>query len=296
MQNSYSCYPRLNRKPGQKENEKLATARETMRNVQHIHTIKGCTARLILYLFICSHPFYQVDEMKGAKLKSCGQKNLADDGTRDWDDGLRFWLDKEYPGWKDPQRTYMVPPSFESKGNEPKWEGAEKTMYDNLQELGLKNNEPMFVVHSFDFSEHVPGSGRKRSWVMGESDFVVIHRNHGPIFFQVKATETGDKYKEAEEQIRKDKLALETFFKKLEKGVVEDKISARKVTEVLKNCPGFVVMPNCQRGQSVCTQDNALYQEDCSSSEAFSIWWEEKIGRSQHPPLDQTVFEHLVMW
>lgn len=231
--------------------------------------------------------------MIGVHLKSCGQKDLADDGKRIWDDEIRSRLDKEYDDWKNPQGTYMVPPSFKGVGNDAdKGKKAEEKVYNLLLELGQKNNEPMFVVHSFEFSEHIPDSSRQRSWVMGESDFVVIHRMHGPIFFQVKATETGKNHKEAEDQIRKDKLGLEKFFKKMVKG----NISTRKATEPFKNCPGFVVMPNCPRGeQSVCTRDNVLCQEDCSTSEAFSSWWNGKIRSAQHPPLDQTVFEYLVM-
>ena len=230
-------------------------------------------------------------------VKSFGRKNLVDNGERVWDDEIRSTLDREYDDWKDPKRTYMVPPFFEGASNDAEVKGreVEEKFYNLLQKLGQNNNEPMFVVHSYDFSEHVPvlHSGRERSWVMGESDFVVIHRKHGPIFFQVKATETGKSYKEAENQIQKDKIALEIFFKRMEKV----NISSRKEKESFKNCPAFVVMPNCPRGpQSVCTRDNVLYQEDCSSSEAFSSWWNDKIGKAQHPPLDPAIFEYLVMW
>ena len=226
-----------------------------------------------------------------AAFKSRGLKDLADDGKRDWDDEIRSRLDQEYADWKNPKRTYMVPTSFQGVSNDADvGRKAEERFYNLLHEQGQNNSEPMFVVHSFAFSEHVPGIGRKRSWVKGESDFVVIHRVHGPIFFQVKATKTGKSCKEAEEQIYKDKVALENFFKKMVKG----NIATRKATEPFKNFPGFVVMPNCPR-LSVCTQDNIICQEDCSSSEAFSSWWNEKIESAEHPPHDQTVFEYLVM-
>ena len=232
---------------------------------------------------------------QGASVKSCGQKNLADNGKRVWDDEIRSRLDEEYEDWKDPRKTYMVPHSFKGTSNVADvGRKAEQKFYNLLREHGQNNNESMFVVHSFDFSEHLPESGRERSWVMGESDFVVIHSVHGPIFFQVKATETGKNYKEAEKQIRKDKLQLESFLKKMVKG----NISSSKVAETFKNYPGFAVMPNCPRGESVCIRDNVLFQEDCSSLEAFSRWWDEKIGGAQvrHPPLDPTIFEYLVMW
>ena len=231
--------------------------------------------------------------MIGAPLKSCGQKDLADDGTRVYDDVIRSRLDQEYDDWRDPKRTYMVPPSFKGLSNDTDVGGkAEEKFYNLLQEQGQNNNEPMFVAHSVRFSEHVPGNGRDRSWVMGESDFVVIHRIHGPIFFQVKATKTGKNYKEAEDQIYKDKVALENSFKR----DVKENMSTRKAAEPFKNCPGFVVMPNCPRSRlSVRIEDNVLFQDDCSSSEAFSSWWNEKIESAEHPRLDQKAFEFLVM-
>ena len=243
-----------------------------------------------MIIFYLNNP--QVDKMiGGATLKSCGQENLADDGKRSWDDEVRIRLDQEYDDWKDPKRTYMVPPSFQGMSNDADvGSKAEEKIYNLLHEQGQNNNEPMFVVHSFRFSEHVPGIGRERSWVMGESDFVVIHQMHGPIFFQVKATETGKKLQEARNQIYKDKLGLENYFKRM----VKENISTRKATEPFKNCPGFVVMPNCPRRQpSVCRQDDVLCQEDCG--EAFSNWWNEKIKSAVHPPLDQEVFEYFVM-
>ena len=232
----------------------------------------------------------QVDEMIGY-VKSCGRKDLSDDGKRDLDDGIRSGLDREYPNWKNPQGTYMVPDFFQTKDNGDRGENAEKTVYTLLEQLGKLNNEQMFVVHSYDFSEHIPGSGRKRSWVMGETDFVIVHRDHGPMFIQVKATESGAKYKDAEDQLRKDKLALEKFFQKLVKG----KITTKKATEVFKNVPAFVAMPNCQRGQSTCTRENVLYKEDCASLVAFSEWWTDKIKSAKHPAVDQTIYEYLVM-
>lgn len=245
-------------------------------------------------MITCSHPYPQVNKMIGAPLKSYGQENLADDGTRVWDDELRSRLDKEYSDWKYPKGTYMVPPSFKGLGNDAdEGKKAEEKVYNLLHDLGREKNEPMFVVHSFNFNEHIPGSREKeKTWVIGESDFVVIHRKHGTIFFEVKASKTGNGCK-ANNQICKDKLVLKNFFKKMLKG----NISATKATEVFWNCPGFVVLPNSPRGQqSVCTPDNFLCQEECSSLEAFSRWWDEKIGGARLPLPDQTIFEYLVMW
>ena len=231
--------------------------------------------------------------MVGSSLKSCGQENLADSGKCDWDDGIRSGLDREYPDWKDPCETHMIPESFPHKANiDLKGQQAEELVYNLLQRLGTKNNEPMFVVHSFDFSEHIPGYSRKRSWVMGESDFIIVHKTHGPIFIQVKASDSGNKYIEAENQLRKDKITLENFLKKL---LENKKISKKQASEVFKNYPGFVAMPNCTRDQSAMVRDNVLYQEDCSSLETFIKWWNDKISSAKHPTVTSTIFEFLVM-
>lgn len=217
---------------------------------------------------------------------------MSNGGGHEADDRIRSALDREYPEWKKPTKTYMVPRSFPGKHCGNKGLIAEDAVYNLLQQLGEQNNEPMFVVYSVDFCEHIPGIGRKRSWVMGEHDFVIIHKRHGPIFFQVKATKDGKTPKEVEDQLRKDKLVLQKFFEEL----VNKRVTGKKTTELFKNFPAFAVMPNCKRGsESVCRKENFLCQEDCSSLEAFADWWRKKIASAEHPAVPQAVFEYLVM-
>ena len=115
--------------------------------------------------------------MLGFQVKSCGQRDLSDDGNRPLVDSLQRGLDVNYPDWKNPLRTYMIPDTFPHKANFDKSAQAEEVVYELLRQLGTKNNEPMLVVHSYKFSEFVLGhtDKKQRSWVMGESDFVIIH-------------------------------------------------------------------------------------------------------------------------
>ena len=39
--------------------------------------------------------------------------------------------------------------------------------------------------------------------------------------------------------------------------------------KIFDKLPAFVVLPNTQQGHSVNAQENVLYQEDCTSAEAF---------------------------
>lgn len=213
--------------------------------------------------------------------------NLADE---DIVDGIRRGLDREYPDWKSPSGTYMVPHSFTSQQSN-KGSIAEKDIYDLLHQWGTQRKEPMFALYSFGFGEHVPDSGRRKSWAMGETDFVLIHKIRGPIFIQAKATDTGKSHKEAAKQLQKDKLALQMRFEK----AVEGELSKRKVKELFTYIPAFVAMPNCPRPPELYAHDNALYQEDCSSLEGFDEWWNDKVGNATHPDVSPEMYEYLVI-
>lgn len=223
-------------------------------------------------------------------LSSIEQNNLADEGKCDIVDGIRHGLDREYPDWKSPSGTHMVPDSFPSHRSN-RGSIGEEHIYNLLHQFGTQRKEPMFVVYSFVFSEHIPDSGRQNSWVMGETDFVLINKNHGPILIQVKATDTGKNHKEAAKQLQRDKVALQVRFEK----AVEGELSKRKVKELFKCIPAFVAMPNCPRPPELCALDNALYQEDCSSLEGFDEWWNDKVGNARHPDVSSEMYENLVI-
>ena len=226
--------------------------------------------------------------MFGLSDNSIGRfSNLADE---DIVDGIRRGLDREYPDWKSPSGTHMVPASFPSHRSN-KGSIGEKDIYNLLLQCGTQRKEPMFAVHSFVFSEHIPDSGRQNSWVMGETDFVLINKNHGPIFIQVKATDTGKSYKDAAKQLQDDKLALQKRFEE----AVEGEFSKRKVKQLFKNVPALVAMPNCPRPPELCARDNVLYQEDCSSREGFDRWWNGKVATARHPYVDPEMYESLVI-
>ena len=167
------------------------------------------------------------------------QINPRDAGRYDIVEGICLGLDREYPGWKSPRGTHMVP-DFIPSDQRDKGKIAEESVYSLLQKCGTQRKEPMFVVHSCPFSEHILDSKRQKPWVMGETDFVIIHKIHGLIYIEVKATETSKSFKEAEEKLRKGKLALQKHFEKAVKG----EIKTRKVIEIFKNLPAFVAMPN----------------------------------------------------
>ena len=238
----------------------------------------------------------QIKEMLGApKVKGFGQRDLADDGLRSWDEQIKIGLNENYPGWENPQKTTMVPPFFSFKGQNPDdGQHTEKTFYDLLQKFGEIREQGMFVVHSHKFVEKISElneeHGREeQKWLTGEHDFVLIHRHHGILFLQVKAaTKTKDKFLLAKKQLEKDKQALQAFADQYLTGNLK-----KCVDKELFSYPGFVVMPNCSRpANSVHIPPNGIFKEDCETVEAFSAWWEKNIV---HKTISQEVFNCLVM-
>jgi len=214
---------------------------------------------------------------------SRGQRDLADDGKREWDSEIEKSLDDEYPDWRDPKTTHMIPEELHKQGNDG--EMAEKFFFDLLKKFGELREEPMFVAHSYNFKERIvevrSGSVSSKKWNIGEHDFVLAHRQAGFVFFQVKAsTRTAKTYGGAQEQIRKDRDAMKIYLKEV--ATQKNKITKKDVDKLFSRFPGFVVMPNCPRpDSSASTHADGIFQEDCVNVEEFSDWWDRSIRCSE---------------
>ena len=101
---------------------------------------------------------------------------------------------------------------------------------------------------------------------------------------------TKGKYREAKEQIEKDKKALQAF-------VNENLEEKGDMNAEIYKFPGFVVMPNCSRPKkSSVTPSIGVFQEDCGNVKAFSEWWKTKVAKVQRAAeFDHKLFEYLVM-
>lgn len=219
---------------------------------------------------------------------SRGQRNLADDGKREWDSEIEESLNDEYPDWKHPKTTHMIPEELHKQGNDG--EKAEKILFNLLKSFGERRKEPMFVVHSYNFKERISEVKSKsvssKKWNIGEHDFVLVHRRAGFVFFQVKASvKTAKTYGKAQKQIDKDRDAMKVYFEEVRKR--KTKITGQDVDKLFFRFPGFVVMPNCPRpASSASTYADGIFQEDCVSVEAFSHWWNRSIGCSEQGEKD----------
>ena len=212
---------------------------------------------------------------------SCGQRDLADDGKREWDSEIEKSLDDQYPDWKNPTTTHMIPEELHKQGNEG--EKAEKIVFNLLKSFGEQRNEPMFVVHSYKFQERIfevkSNSVSSKMWNIGEHDLVLVHRKAGFVFLQVKAAvKTAKRYGEARKQIEKDRDAMKSYLQEV--AIQKDTITERDVDKLFSRFPGFVAMPNCPRPKSFAsTHADGIFQEDCASVEAFARWWDKSIRR-----------------
>ena len=230
------------------------------------------------------------------KVQFGSQRDLQDDGMRDFDDGLRALLDVNYSDWKNPGETYMVPSEFNMKGDN-RGKLAEKKFYDLLEELGKGQKEPMFVVYSYKFEEKIENSEtNEEKCKRGEHDFVVIHQKHGVIFFQVKAATKAIKNKAAlfvaaKKQMLKDESSLRGFANNNFKGTLQKKMK----DEAMKSGQ-YAVFPNFIRGDS-SHFSSGIFKEDCEDVQAFSRWWNKNIlpRRTASQSIDQDVYENLVM-
>ncbi|XP_044184808.1 uncharacterized protein LOC122964953 [Acropora millepora] len=220
-------------------------------------------------------------------------RSFDEDGIIWLDEELEKALDHDYPDWKNPSKTYMVPCTFEMKGNrDEKGQLAEKKVFDLLHDFGNHNEEPMFVVHSYNFREKIFDWRNQRQdekkHVRGEHDFLLLHRNYGMIFLQVKEATPSTKINRlasARKQLEKDKESLLHFTENKLRVDLKKKMKCER-SHILT----YVVMPNCQQGES--PHSDGVFMENCENVEAFSKWWEENI--LPRTPPDQEVYNCLV--
>lgn len=117
---------------------------------------------------------------------------------------------------------------------------------------------------------------------------MIIHRNHGVIFLQVKSSTKCKSFGEAKSQLEKDKESIKFFAQEKLKGKLQKKMNK----ELHGEQHAYVVMPELERGNSPHVS-NGIFKEDCENVGAFSKWWKDNIPSRTH--LDQEVYNCLVM-
>ncbi|XP_078655737.1 uncharacterized protein LOC144902295 [Branchiostoma floridae x Branchiostoma belcheri] len=216
------------------------------------------------------------------------QEDLSSDNKPQYsfDEALN-WVSRSCPDWNkaDIRKTYMIPPTFpDINKKDERGQLSEKHVFDILEEFGNKTEQSMLIVHSHKFSELIQtfekGVVKKFNWYWrhGETDFVIIHRTLGVIFFQVKAgIRTWNRYGPATKQLGNDMEAMTRSLKRLcleERGTTVD--------AELEKCQGFVVMPNCPRDNA--QGKDGCFREDIQSVADFEKWWQKNVHRTGRVP------------
>ena len=243
---------------------------------------------LMLCFVLCRE---STEAMIGVKVGAL--TSLEDDGIRCLDDQLKAALNRDYPGWEFPSQTWMVPNAFEMKeSREKRGQLAEEKIFNLLYEFGNNRKEKMFVVHLYNFKEKIKNWQNlkfdEKKYVIGEHDFVLIHRHHGVIFLQVKSGTKCKSFGEANSQLEKDKVSIKFFAKEKLNGELKKKMNK----ELHGEQHAYVVMPELERGNSP-HGSKGIFKEDCENVGAFSQWWDDNILPRTHP--DQEVYNCLVM-
>ncbi|XP_078589289.1 uncharacterized protein LOC144869695 [Branchiostoma floridae x Branchiostoma japonicum] len=220
---------------------------------------------------------------------------------RSEDEETEDWLNNNCTGWNQDNKTYMIPSEFPYKteihGKPDVGKLAEKRVYDLLKEFGENTDQPMLVVYSYQFHQLVDyfeegPSVKSKYWMKGEHDFVIIHREFGIVFMQVKAAvKTEKEYKNADKQLDKDITSLTNALKKKLTISKKRKVKDEVQKEMKTRHPAVVVMPNCPRHKAGADKPGC-YQEDCATWAAFKTWWDANIP---YRPDEFTLYEQMAM-
>ena len=212
-----------------------------------------------------------------------------------------------YCDWENGKQTRLVPPVED----EDVWiqtaktlgASSERKLIIRLFQLGKRNGLPMFITYNRDFSHLVKtrniGGGIEGVLETGEQDIIIIHRDFGVIFIEVKnldIEQTGKKLgdavkrniKTAEDQLQKDVHSLEHAVKECG---VENMILSLHV----------IALTNLKRGQleDISNTDRTIFlcEEDYLSVEAMEQWWQKyvlQLDRVRNFPIDSMTYLQLL--
>ena len=168
--------------------------------------------------------------------RNCVAKDVAGKYFSNLEDACDSYLNRLWPDWKTSNRTYMFPPAFQFRYTAPTGEAsgavrlskseerdvkgdiAELQIFRSLDKFGRETKQPMVVITKFEFKEfmkevleqYIPVeevnamfSSLSEIDLSREIDFLVMHRQIGFIFIEVKATEKfkANRYLDAKKQL-----------------------------------------------------------------------------------------------
>lgn len=117
--------------------------------------------------------------------------------------------------------------------NKRKGDESESEVSDRIKQYGENHKQVMFIICSYNFADYC---AHVRGWTKAtqyEHDILVIHRELGVIFFQVKASKSRNTIHECKGQLYQDEKFFNENFKML-LGTVNDNLRRLKVIALPK--------------------------------------------------------------
>ncbi|CAG0898870.1 unnamed protein product [Darwinula stevensoni] len=200
--------------------------------------------------------------------------------------------------WGTENTTRLVPPVE----NMDEWietaktveERAKRSLILRLHQLGRKSRTSMFITYNSDFVHLIEtrnvGGGIEGILQLEEHDVVLIHRNFGVIFIQLKNHDA----EEAKKEVGNATKNIQTAAEHLEMEFQSMTATKTKLEAAMRKCGledanvslHVIAFPTLSRDQVEGKQfgDNPVFlnEEDCRTAEALEEWWRKHILHSDH--------------
>ena len=166
-------------------------------------------------------------------------------------------------------------------------EEAERKVIEDLYKFGQRNKMPMFITYNHKFFHLIESrevGGGIENILTGEHDIMLIHRDHGAIFIQVKNIDAMRTLQKniniAKGQLKNDVLSLEVARQNMMKDVEEDSAEDIGVSVCV------IALPNVKKTQiekrplkDMPVPTVYLCEDDLESMDSLKQWWEENIQK-----------------
>ncbi|CAG0893666.1 unnamed protein product [Darwinula stevensoni] len=193
------------------------------------------------------------------------------------------FVKETFRDWETGGRTLLVP-CVEDKNEwikivkDDPGKKAERSIILSLYELGKSKKLPMFITYNRNFSHLIKMKdvgGGTEDLVTGEHDIVLIHREFGVVFMQVKNLSSKSKVKEnvqkAKKQLKNDVLSLKATVQESGSGDVNVSLCVLALANVKRS------QVEAKSLSDMPVPTVFLCEEDLETAESIERWWNEQV-------------------
>ncbi|CAG0893629.1 unnamed protein product [Darwinula stevensoni] len=248
-------------------------------------------------------------QLSAENSRKVGGKTIKSEPAKEstWLDQAQEHIKRSYCHWETEQITRLVPPiqRIDDWVNEAKTKGekAERKLILDLYHFGQENKMAMFITYNrkfFHLIESRNEGGGIEDILTGKHDIMLIHRDLGAIFIQVKNINKMRALQEdinkAKEQVKNDVLSLEVTRQNLMKDMKESS------SEVISVSLCVIALPNVKKAQverrpleDLPVPTVFICEDDLMTNESLKKWWEENIlHKLRNSPIDSKTYLKLL--